>query len=243
MQKVRDSENKSFWNRSIPTHTNAKTCIQITSFFVEMSSPLDGFSEQHPDHWEILTPKDQEGYVVLRERLGYFALRVHRPQLGANFGKMLNAIENYTICHDCNDWKRCVVCGLSRLSKDSYAINTRQLCKLMNKCRSSVNFGFQAFGYTTVSMSAAHALQLTQFFPFLRENCLEMRQWTIREALNDGFPVESIDEATPSSIETQPNAAQEDEPTDCFSIEPDRSDFADDETQWIVFDSDDITGY
>jgi hypothetical protein len=76
----------------------------------------------------------------------------------------------------------------------AFAVSTRHRCKLIGKCKSSINAGFQAVGYTTTPMSAAHAASLVQVFPFMRSNCGEMRQWTIR-ATTFGSPRISFETA------------------------------------------------
>jgi hypothetical protein len=60
--------------------------------------------------------------------------------------------------HDHHDPTRSFICGMIWPDADSthelphgaFAVSTRQLCTLINRCKSNVNAGFQALAYVTV---------------------------------------------------------------------------------------------
>jgi hypothetical protein len=126
-----------------------------------------------------LTEDDKHGYLDLQRTITPLGLRADKDQIGARFQIILSHVHCFAIRHDDNDWKRCVVCGIAWLNR-FIAISTRQFGRLVHKCRSSINAGFQAIGFGTVPTSPERAAVLIRFFPFLINNCNEMRQWTIR---------------------------------------------------------------
>jgi hypothetical protein len=136
----------------------------------------------------LLTPADQDGYLRLREGLHVLAVRIKRAQLATHFVEIVTRIREYCVRRDQDDWKRSLVCGLLWLSDDSesdpaqgaFALSTRQLCKLVGRCKSSVNAGFQSLGYVTTPISLAQTSAFLRALPFMRNSMEEMRQWTVR---------------------------------------------------------------
>jgi hypothetical protein len=152
---------------------------RFTSFHIRMGSAFDRREQEGPNYLSLLTSDDKRGYESLREAIDPLAARTIRSLLGEKFQEIVGRIRDYAIRGDSNDWKRCLVCGVAWLD-DSLAISTRQLCKLIGKCKSSINSGLQAIGYETVPLSPEHARSLVGVFPFMRDRVDEMRQWTIR---------------------------------------------------------------
>jgi hypothetical protein len=95
------------------------------------------------------------------------------------FQIMMDQIRQYVIRHTDDDWKRSLVCGILWMP-NAIAVSTRRLRRLMGKCKSSINHGFQSIGYETATMTSSHATELTRAFPALGRTCGEIRQWTIR---------------------------------------------------------------
>jgi hypothetical protein len=75
--------------------------------------------------------------------------------------------------------RRSLVCGII-WCRDAIAINTKQLCILLDKCKSSVNTGFTAIGYRTVLENPEVAVTLARTYPFMRSDFSQTRQWTFR---------------------------------------------------------------
>jgi len=136
-------------------------------------------SPRLPAYWSVLDEKDKRGYVELRRTISPLSLRTDRRELAARFRVLLSRIHSYCLRQDEDDWKRCLVCGVAWVD-GGVALNTRQLCVLFGKCRSSISSGLHAVGYGAVSGSADAAASLLRLFPFLKGKCAEMRQWTIR---------------------------------------------------------------
>jgi hypothetical protein len=131
------------------------------------------------EYWTLLSDDDKWHYHQLRKRIDPLSVRTARDQLPMKFQVVLNEIQRYSIHHNSDDWKRCIACGIVWLD-DALAISTRQLRKLLGKCKSSINTGFQSLGYSLCPMSSDHVSQLTEFLPCLPQNGRDFRQWTIR---------------------------------------------------------------
>jgi hypothetical protein len=142
-----------------------------------------------PAYWELLDKADQMGYCELRKFIEPLTARASREKTAKQFRVILTEIRQYVVRNDGNDWKRSVICGIAWLA-DDIAISTRQLSKLIGKCKSSVNSGFQSLGYGTVPTNLEHAILLSKIFPFMMDNSIELRQWTVRAMSGDTPTIE-----------------------------------------------------
>jgi len=133
-----------------------------------------------PTYWSLLTPDDQAAYSALRRAIGPLTGRAERDVLARQFGVIVHHMRVY-ISRSADDvWKRSLCCGFAPLNDGAVAISTRQLCKLIGKCRSSINAGLQALGYSPAPMTPDRTDLLIRVFPFLVGRCAEARQWTMR---------------------------------------------------------------
>jgi hypothetical protein len=161
-------------------------------------------NDEIPTHWNLLTPEDQSDYLHLRQQLDAFTVRTSRDRVATQFKEIITKIVNYCLRNNEDDWKRFLVCGLVWLQPEveidhhdgAFALSTRQLCKLVQRCKSSINAGFQSIGYVTTSTSLAHTSAFLRIFPTMRNNMEEMRQWTIRGLVAGccPFPIPSATE-------------------------------------------------
>jgi hypothetical protein len=106
-------------------------------------------------------------------------LRTTRPQLATKFEIMIHQIQQYIVHHNADDWKRSLVCGIIWFD-DEIVICTRQLCKLIKKCKASINFAFQSLGYVTVTMTSERVYALSCVLPVFTRGGGGIRQWTVR---------------------------------------------------------------
>ncbi|KAH0787308.1 potassium/sodium hyperpolarization-activated cyclic nucleotide-gated channel 1 [Histomonas meleagridis] len=134
-----------------------------------------------PKYFETLSPEDQEEYKKLRAVLSSKDCRNNRGQRLTKFSEMLSAIQKFCIRNDQNDSNRCLVCGICWLP-NGIAINTRQLRKLIDKCKSSINGSLQRIGFSAVSMKDDSYNKLYAVIPQLKNNYKETREWSIRQA-------------------------------------------------------------
>ena len=156
-----------------------------------------------PAHYDILTDEDKAGYQELRKSLqSAFSLAPRSSKISDSFESVVEQLRRYIICGDASaELRRSLVCGIMWID-NVVAINTRQLCIIVGKCKSSVNSGLQAIGYTTIPTDANTATALTKAFPFMKSDFGEMRQWTFRL-----MPVTSKDMAAyePSNFSPPPD--------------------------------------
>jgi hypothetical protein len=141
-----------------------------------------------PDYWTALSDENKVLYDALRKRIKLLAHRTTHDQLPIKFQAIVSEIRQYSMQQKVDDWRRCLVCGIAWLSGGALAISSRQLCKLIGKCKSSINAGFQSLGYVISPMTSKQASELMTIFPFLLHHCSEVRQWTIRAPVGNGAP-------------------------------------------------------
>lgn len=135
-----------------------------------------------PQFFELLNKEDKKQYLFMRLTLSSSVCKNRRNHSTQTFELILQMIKNFTIRNDCDDWKRCIVCGIFWLEDNQIAVNSKQLCILLSKCKSSINGSLQALHYYKIQNNLDHvksfvkSLQMIQTHPML----IELRQWTIR---------------------------------------------------------------
>jgi hypothetical protein len=135
-----------------------------------------------PAHFEELSEADKRAYERLRISLSAPTCKNRRNKSLEVFRGVVDCIKAFVIGHDDDHWKRALVCGICWF-ESSIAINTHQLKILTNKCKSSINGLFQSLGYGMVPSGSDAAVPLLTYFPFMRGNFNELRQWTVRQKL------------------------------------------------------------
>jgi hypothetical protein len=139
--------------------------------------------DERPLFFSLLDDHDQQAYFALRDLLRNSEKRYKRNKRVESLQDSFDAIQEFCLRHAPDDWKRCLVCGVCWIGPD-IAINTRQLCLLLDKCKSSINGALSKMGYGTTPLKSAIAQSLLACIPFLKGNFLEQRQWTIRRRLH-----------------------------------------------------------
>jgi hypothetical protein len=82
---------------------------------------------------------------------------------------------------------RCVICGIAAAG-GFVCVNTQQLKRLIGRCKSSVNSGFQQISYDVVRNRAKARDALWAIVPDVRADAGSLRQWTVRCA-TDSSPI------------------------------------------------------
>ena len=136
----------------------------------------------HIRFFSELSDADQRTYETLRMYLAEPTNKNKRNKSVETFAANLNAIKNFVVRNDADDWKRAYVCGICWIG-DTIAINTRNLRILVAKCKSSINGLFQAMGYGTVPQGSESGAAVVHYFPMLKDNFAEIRQWTVRKKM------------------------------------------------------------
>lgn len=134
-----------------------------------------------PSYFDILTAQDKQAFQVLRNSLTPVLTRSSKEKMPENFQTILSSLSDFVNRRQEDKWKRSLVCGFVQLG-NKIGLNTRQLQLVINKCKSSINAGFQSIGYFTVPTEPEDTSALISVFPFLKINCIEARQWTMRQS-------------------------------------------------------------
>ena len=130
-------------------------------------------------YFDILVKSDQEGYLELKTSLSSEKRRYQRFHRTDSFEEIITEIKKFCIRNDCDDWKRCLVCGIC-WPQGCIGINVRQLALLIDKSKSNINGVFAKMGYVSDQGNIEFKRSLVEFLPILRGNHLEQRFWTIR---------------------------------------------------------------
>jgi hypothetical protein len=163
-------------------------------------------ANRDPKHWCLLSDTDKEVYFRIRSVLSAPSSRNKRKKQVDDFKEILDAIDIFINRDEQDKWKRCLVCGVCRLS-NGIAVNPLQLQRLIFKCKSSINNCLRNLGYDSVAKPSMNE-ELFQQIPLLRHYLVELRQWTVR---TNESPTETWSNITPpaavSGVES--NAALE----------------------------------
>jgi hypothetical protein len=157
----------------------------------------NGDLEREPDFFGMLSNDDKDVYMRIRSALSAPSSRNKRNTRIDDFREIIDAIDIFENTDEQDSWKRCLACGLCKLS-EGIAVNTNQLQKLISKCKSSINGCLKGIGYDQVSSKPSMSDELLQQIPYLRGNTGEYRQWTIR-VRSTPEPVQASDDITPPS--------------------------------------------
>jgi hypothetical protein len=154
-----------------------------------------------PKFFEKLSPEDQKDYEVLREALSSPSRKNRRNKSNETFYEVLESLRRYVLKDSPDGNMRGLVCGILWLER-GIAINTHQLSIVTNKCKSSLNGSFQSLGYGTIPSGADVGPQIVRVFPFMKGQFALLRQWTIRQRIDDAqamtpVPIIQEDEISP----------------------------------------------
>ena len=138
-----------------------------------------------PQFWDFLVSADKNKYIYMRMTLSSPACKNLRNHSKQTFWKIMNTIKNFCVRNDSDDWKRCLVCGIFWLPENQIAVNSKQLCLLLSKCKSSINGSLQLLGYYTVPDNQKRVKEFVSTLPLSKKSIIELvkspRQWTIRQ--------------------------------------------------------------
>ena len=131
-----------------------------------------------PNHWNLLSDADKAAYQSLRISFNATCFSGGKTIKFESFEDSLHKIRNFAERGDGNDWRRFLVCGICWL-EEAVATNTKQLCHLISKCKSSINGSFVKLGYAP-NISNNFKKEIVLKIPLLKDNFSEIRQWTFR---------------------------------------------------------------
>lgn len=137
-----------------------------------------------PKYFNILSQSDKEQYIILQKYISNSEIRYKRYKKVESLKEALCITYNYCIRNDLDDMKRCFVCGVFWIGND-IAINTKQLSRLISKCKPSINGTLSDMGYRVCPINN----QLNSYIQFLSGNIDEQKQWNIRKKVNFSFQI------------------------------------------------------
>ena len=157
-----------------------------------------GEEVNNPMFFELLTMEDKQKYWEMRVILQNSEKRYKRNKRVESLQDALNAIKEFCMRGDDDDWRRCLVCGVCWMGNQEIAVNIRQLMLLVDKCKSSINGALAKMGYGTAPAKSAATMSLLQYIPYLKGNFVEQRQWTVRtkhhRSPSPSSPDDSVDQ-------------------------------------------------
>ena len=157
----------------------------------------------NPMFLELLAPEDKQKYWEMRVVLQNSEKRYKRNKRVESLQDALDAIKEFCMRGDDDDWRRCLVCGVCWMGNQEIAVNIRQLMLLVDKCKSSINGALAKMGYGTAPAKSAATMSLLQYIPYLKGNFVEQRQCTVRTKNRLSPPV-AADMDAPSDGGEQP---------------------------------------
>jgi hypothetical protein len=134
-----------------------------------------------PQNWNLLDADEKVVYRHIAAALSAPTRRIKRGKRLADFTEILEALEVFVSMDEENKWKRCLVSGVCRLPF-GIAVNTTQLKRLISKCKSTINASLRSIGFGTIITEAWAYASLISQIPCLKNNALDLKQWTIRVA-------------------------------------------------------------
>ncbi|KAH0787291.1 potassium/sodium hyperpolarization-activated cyclic nucleotide-gated channel 1 [Histomonas meleagridis] len=157
--------------------------------------------KKEPSHWELLSPDDQHVYQQIYKVISAPTNRNKRNKKVDDFKDIIDAIELFENSDEEGKWKRCLVCGICKVS-NGIAINISQFKKLILKCKSSINGSLKSLGYTKLLSKPSLCPELLEIIPYLKSNPNELRQWTVRMKLDSKVGEEDrLMEISPPQVE------------------------------------------
>lgn len=173
------------------------------SDFDEFSDIPDLFSSQSShDTYLSLTTQDNEEYNRLKESFNLSQQNRHSYTFQQEINKILMFVDRSSKDRE----QRAIAAGLF-YSGSYFCVNTQQLKKLICRCKSSINNGFQQLGYTTIKIKPRVSFCLKNSLPSVANNPVLSRQWTVRTYLSDVLAQQimkiNYDAGLKSSIGTQ----------------------------------------
>lgn len=138
---------------------------------------------QFPDFFELLNSQDKKQYLYMKMTLSSSVCKNRRNQSDKTFEQILEMIKVFCIRNNDEDWKRCLVCGLFWLDDNQIAVNSKQLCVLLSKCKSSINGSLQNLHYLKVRNNRNSVKNFIVSIPLYaaHPDLLVIRQWTMRK--------------------------------------------------------------
>ena len=140
----------------------------------ESAEALGTHSEKDPT--ESLSRADADEYRRLRDS---FSASSPHDRHQATFQQEIKNIVQFVERSKEGREERALAAGLV-YTGTYFCVNTQQLKKLIGRCKSSINSGFQQMGFLSVKMKTRARSCLFSALPSLANDASGARQWTVR---------------------------------------------------------------
>lgn len=128
--------------------------------------------------WSSLTQNDKETYLKLKESFYYSNSPILcKEKDKSTFPSELETIRAYIDSDSIGVEERSIAVGIS-FQPSFLSVNIQRLKILLNRCKSSINKGFQQINY--ISEKSRVKTHVVKSIPLLSMHPEEIRQWTIR---------------------------------------------------------------
>ena len=127
-----------------------------------------------------LSEEDKKRYMTMRCMFSWSACRNRRNMGSGTFEKILRVIKDFVKSSPMDQTKRSLACGIFWLPQNTIAINTKHLCCLLSRCKSSINGLFRDIGYLPVPDNKEAVREFINSQSDLAVNFQDLRKWSIR---------------------------------------------------------------
>lgn len=167
-----------------------------------------------PKYWDFLSIDDKRIYRKIYDILANpNEANKMQPIQNKKFTDIIDAIDIFENIDLQDKWKRCLVCGLVKLS-DFIAVNISQLKYLIHTSKSSINGSLKKCGFDNCIKKAEGCNKLIEAIPFLRDNPSERRKWTLRQYQQKGMKSIQNDAESDFSYDSDQNDSHKSETDD-----------------------------
>lgn len=139
------------------------------------SESVESFSILN-DPVDALCEEDRAQYLALRQS---FNTSMTHDRHTATFQQEISRIIHFVDACPERREQRALAAGLI-YTGSYFCVNTQQLRRLICRCKSSINNGFQQLGFGSLKMKAKAQSCLLSALPCLMNDTLSIRQWTVR---------------------------------------------------------------
>ena len=142
---------------------------------------MDSFSPPRylVDPVGCLSPEDREYYAALQASFPETSHIPGRDRKTISFRSEVTAIIKFVDRRVEDREIRACATGLVKVG-NMLCVNTRQLKKLLHRCKSSINNGLQHLGFTAVKMKPGDDHLISESLPGIAHFPCIARQWTVR---------------------------------------------------------------
>lgn len=146
--------------------------LSIAKMLTPSNAPPPGMK-----YWMLLSQEDRDGYAVLTKQFSNQNRSTMHDRSVSLIKQEITTILNYVNKQNPGHEFRALLCGICSQGNFLY-VNTKQLRNTLGRCKSSINYGFQQLGYSSVKAKIRKLLEAV--LPSLAHDPAAARRWTVR---------------------------------------------------------------